>query len=118
MKTKNIYGHFWYTLVCTFLLLVLPVLACTSSVTPTTDIAPTPDETLSAQAPTATVPVPAWGPSQMEWENIGGNIVGAPVAVSWEPNRLDVFTLGTDGAIYHKAWNASGWFPSETEWEN
>jgi hypothetical protein len=28
---------------------------------------------------------------------------------SWSPNRLDVFALGTSGAMYHQAWNGSNW---------
>jgi hypothetical protein len=33
-------------------------------------------------------------------------------AVSWGPNRLDVFVLGTDRAMYHKWWNGAAWGPS------
>ncbi len=31
----------------------------------------------------------------------------APAAVSWGPNRIDVFGRGSDGAIYHNYWNGS-----------
>jgi len=34
--------------------------------------------------------------------------------LSWGPNRLDVFAVGTDGALYHKWWNGSSWGPSLT----
>ncbi|GCF11255.1 hypothetical protein [Dictyobacter arantiisoli] len=37
---------------------------------------------------------------------------------TWSPHRLDIFGLGTDNAMYHKAWNGSRWFPSLTGWEN
>lgn len=37
-------------------------------------------------------------------------------AESWERNRLDLFGLGTDKGMYHKAWENS-WFPSTTDWE-
>jgi hypothetical protein len=37
---------------------------------------------------------------------------------SWGPNRLDVFVLGTDRSLYHKAWNGSAWAPSVTGYEN
>jgi hypothetical protein len=37
--------------------------------------------------------------------------------VAWGPNRLDVFVLGTDRALYHKWWNGSSWGPSVTGWE-
>ena len=31
---------------------------------------------------------------------------------AWGPNRLDILGLGTDSAMYHKAWDAAAWFPS------
>src|SRR5262249_51703383 len=37
---------------------------------------------------------------------------------AWGPNRLDVFALGLDGAVYHKAWNGSVWQPSPSGWES
>ena len=38
--------------------------------------------------------------------------------VAWGPNRLDVFVIGTDSALYHKWWNGSAWGPSLTGYEN
>lgn len=38
--------------------------------------------------------------------------------VAWGPNRLDVFVLGTNRAMYHKWWNGSSWGPSVTGYEN
>lgn len=38
--------------------------------------------------------------------------------VSWGPNRLDAFVIGTDKALYHKWWNGSAWGPSLTGYEN
>jgi len=38
-------------------------------------------------------------------------------AVSWGPNRLDIFGLGTDNSMYHKWWDGSAWGPSQTGWE-
>ena len=35
---------------------------------------------------------------------------------SWGQNRLDIFGLGTDGAMYHKAWDGSAWRPSPLDW--
>jgi len=35
---------------------------------------------------------------------------------SWGPNRLDIFGLGTDNQMFHKAWNGA-WHPSPTGWE-
>ena len=37
--------------------------------------------------------------------------------VAWGANRLDVFVLGTDRALYHKAWNGTAWAPSVTGYE-
>ena len=33
------------------------------------------------------------------------------------PNRLDVFAIGTDSALYHKWWDGNAWGPSVTGWE-
>jgi hypothetical protein len=30
-------------------------------------------------------------------------------ADSWAPDRIDIFGLGTDNAMWHNAWNGSGW---------
>ena len=38
---------------------------------------------------------------------MGGICVTQPEAVSWGPNRLDVFVIGTDSALYHKWWNGA-----------
>lgn len=63
------------------------------------------------------------------WKQVGGPAAEIAVAVpsnrwasvasshssnsgdvaSWGPNRLDVFALGTSGAMYHQAWTSSGW---------
>ena len=43
-------------------------------------------------------------------------IPSGPV-VSWEPNRLDAFVVGTDSRLYHKWWNGSAWGPSLTGYE-
>ena len=40
----------------------------------------------------------------------------APDVVAWAPNRLDIFGLGTDRAMYHKAWDGA-WRPSPLNWE-
>ena len=47
---------------------------------------------------------------------------GAPAqssspVVAWGANRLDVFVIGTDRALYHKWWNGSAWGPSLTGYE-
>jgi len=43
-------------------------------------------------------------------------LVGQP-AVSWGPNRLDIFGLGTDNGMLRKSWDGSQWLPSPTDWE-
>ena len=53
---------------------------------------------------------------------IGPDAAGAPrqsssPVVAWGANRLDVFVLGTDRALYHKWWNGSAWGPSLTGYE-
>ena len=48
---------------------------------------------------------------------MGGVCVGAPRVCSWGPNRLDVFVVGTDSALYHKWWDGSAWGPSLTGYE-
>ncbi len=37
----------------------------------------------------------------------------SPIGVtSWGPDRIDVFGLGTDDAMYHQAWDGVAW----SEW--
>jgi hypothetical protein len=43
------------------------------------------------------------------WESLGGIIVSPPQAVSWGPNRLDIFALGTDQAVWHRWWDGANW---------
>jgi subtilisin family serine protease len=38
--------------------------------------------------------------------------------VSWGPNRLDAFVVGSDSRLYHKWWNGSAWGPSLTGYED
>lgn len=35
-----------------------------------------------------------------QWESLGGILTSPPNVVSWGENRLDVFTLGTDSAVW------------------
>ncbi len=41
----------------------------------------------------------------------------AVAVAAWGPNQPDIFGLGTDNSMYHKAWNGSAWLPSMTGWE-
>lgn len=36
---------------------------------------------------------------------------------AWGTNRLDIFGLGTDDAMYHKAWDGTAGRPSVRDWE-
>ena len=37
--------------------------------------------------------------------------------VAWGASRLDVFVVGMDRALYHKAWNGTAWAPSVSGYE-
>ncbi len=64
-----------------------------------------------------------WYPSMFGWEYRGGFISGTPEAVSWGPNRLDVFVRGGDNnpqtdndasmSLWHHYWDGSSW-----NWQN
>ncbi len=58
-----------------------------------------------------------WSPSETTWEGHGGTFISPPVAVSWGTSRIDVFAQGTDGALYHQAFDGTTWYPSMTTWE-
>jgi len=55
-----------------------------------------------------------WGPSIKDYERMGGIVINNLTAVSWASNRIDLFVVGTDGAIDHKAYSPSigGWQPN------
>ena len=43
-----------------------------------------------------------WNGSQwIDWENLGGVLTLAPAAVSWGPNRIDVFARGQNQNLIH-----------------
>jgi hypothetical protein len=87
---------------------------------------------------TASVSAPAvasWGPDRLDifvrtgqniyqkswtssgwsatWADRGCCFKGDPAAVSWGPNRIDVVGIGTDNAVWHRAytgtWNGNNW---------
>jgi len=45
------------------------------------------------------------------WEPLGGVFSSPPAVVSWGPNRLDIFGLGTDRQMRHKVWDGIAWKP-------
>ena len=59
----------------------------------------------------------AWRPSPLDWERLGGVFTSPPAVVAWGNNRLDIFGLGIDGAMYYKAWDGAAWRPSPLDWE-
>lgn len=47
---------------------------------------------------------------QSQWDSLGGGpFVTPPVAVSWGPDRLDVFSMKNDDLVYHIGWDGSAW---------
>jgi hypothetical protein len=47
------------------------------------------------------------GTASSAWTNLGGVHQGAVSADSWNVNRLDVLTRGTDNKLYRKSWKTS-----------
>jgi hypothetical protein len=41
-----------------------------------------------------------------------------PCAVSWGPDRLDIFVVGPGQSLFHKAWDGQAWTPSMTGWDD
>src|SRR5205085_2758999 len=71
-----------------------------------------------------------WGPSQTDWQPLGDTVVfnSPPAAVSWAPNRLDIFGVGVgvnkngkpttpQNTMFHKWWDGTSWKPSPTDWK-
>jgi len=52
-----------------------------------------------------------WAPAGT-WERLGGSVLATPAVGSWGPGRLDVVAVGTNRALYHKAWDGTAWQPS------
>jgi hypothetical protein len=52
------------------------------------------------------------------WQDLGGAFKSVPAVASWGPNRLDVFGIDVNDAMYHKAWDGSNWVPSNPNWEH
>jgi hypothetical protein len=63
-----------------------------------------------------------WQPSVTGYDYLGqpapaGELARNPVVNSWGHDRLDIFAVGTDGALYHKWWDGANWGPSQVEFE-
>ena len=62
----------------------------------------------AASASSVTLTAEAMGPVPVNY--------AVPAVASWGPGRLDIFGIGLDGAMYHKAWDDNGWYPSQNDW--
>jgi hypothetical protein len=49
------------------------------------------------------------------WQSLGGIFTSIPSAVVQSSDHLDVFGIGTNGAMYHKAYTPAGW---QANWES
>ena len=54
--------------------------------------------------------VATWSP----WDTLDGYCIDGVAVSSWGPERLDVFTVSGDGAMWHRAWFGTVW----TDWES
>ncbi len=62
-------------------------------------------------------PTPLWhmywdGTIGTTWwaaENLGGELTSSPAAVSWGPNRIDVFARDKSSHVLHQYWTGSAW---------
>ena len=41
-----------------------------------------------------------------------------PAVTSWGSDRIDIFGLGTNNAMFHKSWDGNSWQPSQTGWDS
>ncbi|WP_233591968.1 M43 family zinc metalloprotease [Corallococcus sp. AB011P] len=57
------------------------------------------------------------GPRQSFVTESAPRITPAGPIVSWGADRLDIFALGMDSALYHKAWDGNAWWPSLMDYE-
>jgi hypothetical protein len=55
-----------------------------------------------------------WPPTLSGWAPLGGCFRASPAAVNWGAGRLDVFGLGTNLGMYHRAWVSGA---AVTDWE-
>ncbi|MEB3293162.1 MAG: S8 family serine peptidase [Synechococcales bacterium] len=46
---------------------------------------------------------------QNSWKNLGGYCLYGSALASWTTHRVDAFTIGMDGALYHKYTNNTNW---------
>ena len=61
--------------------------------------------------------VPAGIPPPPPAPTVPGSMKLGKWVTAWSQDRLDIFSIGTDGAMYHKWWDGSAWRPSVLDWE-
>src|SRR3954452_14863776 len=54
------------------------------------------------------------GASWTAWTSLGGSLAAAPQAVSWGPNRIDVFARSSGSTLVHIFYNNGTWSAWET----
>ncbi len=53
--------------------------------------------------------------AQSDWASAGGIIKYGPAVASWDGQRIDLFVVGIDGALYHRVgWPDGSWWPWES----
>src|SRR5262245_585542 len=57
-----------------------------------------------------------WEPSQTEWVNLGGSLVGEPAVAPFRGSHISVFGVAPDGRVQHLLWNGS--YQSQSAWED
>lgn len=58
--------------------------------------------------------VSQWPPSTAGWQAIGGCFTSPPAAVKWAAGRIDLFALGMDHGMWHRALENGNWLG---DWE-
>jgi hypothetical protein len=65
---------------------------------------------------------PGWGSNvNAHWESLGGILTSGPGVSSWDENRLDVFVISSDNALWHKWYdgNSDRWGSNvNAHWES
>ena len=62
----------------------------------------------------ATPPTPQQPLKLTGWQPVGGCFTSAPAVVKWSSSRIDIFGLGSNRAMYHRAWENGAWI---IDWE-
>jgi hypothetical protein len=55
-----------------------------------------------------------WPPKSSGWQPAGGCFIAAPSATKWSPSRTDVFGIGSNKQMYHRAFENGAWIE---DWE-